>query len=736
MGLLGLAATALWAALITGALAGAVDGLMAWLHFRALPATAIEATRIDRWSDLVGGASAAAMLYAGVQALWLLPTALLAWLLFLRRRTARFAAATLLTLGFAAGAFVLLYWHTRERFFYGMPATSAPRLAVSGALALGSVVFGIAAGSILARTRFGLRAGATALSLLLVSVGAVWATGQSRSVSDRGRINDRNREVPNVVLIVIDALRADVLGCYGNGTVATPNIDALAAGGAVFDNAFANAPFTGASFASFFTGQYPRRHGILTMGPELRVEPGITFTQLLDGGVRADGTRMLEGDVVASAFMTGALSHGSGLMAGFDAYRELMMGHDLVDLGSRWSVFRSELVPSILRAKVEGKLDLDLLVNSARTWIGRNADRRFALFLHLYSTHTPYDPPEPFRSDYVDPDYDGPIQTFYADMRVALEQAEFGDWDPTDADLRQIYDLYLGGVAQADHHVGLLVEELRSQGLLEDTLIIVTSDHGEDFGAGRRPGTDFGRWEHNHMYRSNLHIPLILHWPAGIEGGARVEALVEGVDLLPTVADAAGIEPLPSEEPSDQVDGRSLLPLVRGERQDHKPFAFAEDGTYVSIFDRRNMLTLERYAVLPDGWQVVLEEGIGSVRFHDFDQDPTGETDLFADIVRGGNERVATPQNVERVMVDVDRLRAALLEWNATMPIPVESVARSARDLETEQNAALAAGGSRAQAEADKLEQLGYAAGWNQYVGELRDRVLERRAERAEDGSW
>ena len=98
-------------------------------------------------------------------------------------------------------------------------------------------------------------------------------------------------------------------------------------------------------------------------------------------------------------------------------------------------------------------------------------------------------------------------------------------------------------------------------------------------------------------------------------------------------------------------------------------------------------------------------------------------------MVRGHNERVATPANRERVLTEVERLREALLAWDAGMPIDVEAVARSARDLETERNAAVAAGGQRAQDELAKLAELGYVSGWDQYVRDLRERVLELRAQ-------
>ena len=256
LGFLALIGACLWTALVTGVTAGIVDGFIAWSHFRTLPETAVAETRIDRWSDLAGGGAAAAALYAGLQLAWLLPAGVVAWLLLLRRPSEGVARGLVLGAGLAAGMFVLSYWHTRELFFYGMPATSPPRLAVTAALALGALIIGLVAGQVLVRFGPGFRRWSTVNAAIIAGCGVVWAWAQDQSTAERGAINERNQDVPNVVLIVIDALRADVLGCYGNATVKTPHIDALAAGGVVFETAYANAPFTGTSFASFFTGQH------------------------------------------------------------------------------------------------------------------------------------------------------------------------------------------------------------------------------------------------------------------------------------------------------------------------------------------------------------------------------------------------------------------------------------------------------------------------------------------------
>jgi arylsulfatase A-like enzyme len=444
----------------------------------------------------------------------------------------------------------------------------------------------------------------------------------------------------------------------------------------------------------------------------------VTLAQLLKTAEREDGERLHEESYAGGAFMTGALSHGSGLAQGFDTYAEIMMGHPRVDLESRWSIFRARLALPSLAFKLAAKRNPDYLIDTARDWIEEHAKRRFFAFVHLYSTHTPYDPPEPYRSAYVDPGYDGPIQSFYADTRRAIER---GEYVPDDADKRQVYDLYLGGVALADHHIGLVMEDLERLGIGDDTLVIVTSDHGEDFGEG-------GRWEHSHMYRSNLHVPLVMRWPGGLPAGRRIPAAVESVDIVPTLADLFGLRFPEARSPRDEVDGRSLVPLIEGDAEVIKPFTFAEDATFVSISDERYMLALERYAVKPDGWQIALDERRGQVRFHDLERDPLQSRDLFRDIVRGDPARVSESAR-EQVLAQVNRLRAALLAWNADMPIDVEDVVLSDRDLENER--------LRAQQDPDyerqmaNLQSLGYTETGDRtsYVGDLAERVRELRGE-------
>jgi arylsulfatase A-like enzyme len=690
-----------------GLLVGAADALRAVLRMRAAPVEGLLENAPRGVDGLLLGACA-------TSAHWLLVLAPLAVFGLVAVRLAPRSAAVAAALPLAAGLFAFGFWVLRLRFQSDLPVASGASLALASAVALAALVVALVAVRFLVRLPSRAVLGATAGA---VAVGLGWMVSEARGAHATGEVNERNRDLPNVLFVLVDALRADRLGCYGHGTAVTPNVDALAREGVVFEHAFVQAPYTWTSFGSFFTGKYPRRHGLVKMAPGTRLPDNVTIASHYDRArLVASDVLLAPDDVATGAFLTGALSHGSGLARGFDDICELMRGNALVRTHDRWSQFRAWTAFGAVATKLRTRFVPDLHLDTARRWLEDHADRRFFAFVHLYSTHTPYDPPDEFRKLYVDPEYEGPITLFDAEHRRAIER---GEYTPNVEDRRQIEALYMGGVSKADHDIGVLVDLLRERGVLERTLVIVTSDHGEDFGEG-------GRWEHNHMYRSNLHVPLVMRLPGDAPRGVRVAPHVESIDVFPTLLDVLGLAAPAVGGPNDELDGASLLPLVRGERTDWRPFTFAEDSSLVSISDEDEMFVLDRFAVKPDGWSVALEDGLGTVRYHHFESDPLQRRDLFQLLVRTAD---ADPAQRAKVLARIDELRAALLDWNATMPIDVEAVVRSDRDVETERNQAELA------RDRQLLEELGYVEGWDLYQGEqLRERVLELRAAAQADG--
>lgn len=646
---------ALNAGLGAGALVGLLDGVGAGLRTGTSGILTwlgcLAASALVHGAAFVGVALALAVLghrWLRDKSLGERMTRLLAWLLGL-------------------ACFVGLVWWTRPWVFPGLSVTDPKRLAVSAVLLPMGLGIGwacVRVGSLLPRS---------AQWALAAAVPLCWLGGGaflvlSREDSNRlGALNERNEKLPNVLLFVCDAMRADVLGCYGNERVQTPRIDALARDGVVFERAFVQAPFTGSSFGSWFTGKYPRRHGFVRMAPDTRMAPNITLASHLKDAALVTGGKLEREDYHCVTFMTGALSQSAGLARGFDSYFESFMGHHLVDVEDAWSLFSSELVLYIARTKLAQKFDSTPVASEASLWLRANGRKRFFAMVHLFATHTPYDPPADIRALYCDPAYDGPLSVFRSDHAFAIHE---GKATPSPADARQVRDLYHGGVTYTDRQIAMVLAELEKLGTLDDTLVVVTADHGEELG-------EHGVWEHNHMFQSNLRVPLVMHWPRKLPVGKRVDALVESIDFLPTVCDALGIVP-PSESKLDAngrnygtLDGHSVLPLLDGRATAVREHSFAENGLEMSVQDLRWKLVVPAVdeqnrplSLAGETLQSMAGRGIAKPRLYDLVSDPGETRNVIA-------ENESTAQG----------LLAALVEWDKSMPIPRIEIVLSPRDV-------------------------------------------------------
>jgi arylsulfatase A-like enzyme len=620
--------------------------------------------------DLLGCTASAAAIYGVALALVAVLFGALLHPLLRRRRD---PDGDQLALWLGVWFFLEVYWWTRPLVLPGLPATSVKRVLAAAVMLVICLGLGVLAGRLRRSLPDRVIPNLSVVAVIVTLIGGVYLRiDRSSSAAHLGQVNERNEDMPNVLIFVVDALRQDVLACYGNDLVRTPHMDRVAAEGVLFADAMVQAPFTWPSFGSFLTGKYPRRHGLIRMKPGHILPPNLTLPEYLHGAPRKDGAPFEGEDMVGAAFLTGTLSHGSGLARGFDYYFEALVGHELVDVHSRWSEFRSGLLPWLYKNKLHQKLDNQLVAATAREWFSENANRRFVAMVHYYSTHTPYDPPAEYRSMYCDPEYDGPISAFYASHREAIER---GKYAPTEADERQIRDLYHAGVTQADAMIGEVVEELRRQGVLDDTIVVVTSDHGESLG-------EHGLWEHNFMYQDNLRIPLLLRWPDGLPQGAVVEGLVESIDVLPTLTELMGLEGLTHaselvpdaglDEQRNAIDGVSLLPRIRGEVDVVRPYSFAENDMFRSIQDERWKLILRSEHTSAEGFEEALglEEGLRP-RFFDLVQDPLELDNLFLSAY-------------DEHQVRIGELRALLHAWSESMPIRDDHTRSSARDLETQ----------------------------------------------------
>jgi arylsulfatase A-like enzyme len=324
---------------------------------------------------------------------------------------------------------------------------------------------------------------------------------------------------PNVLLAVIDTLRADRLGCYGNPRGLTPAIDGLAEEAALFEAASAHAPWTLPSTASLLTGLLPEQHGA---GGRLGA-----FTRLAKGVPTLAEHFRAAGYATAAVVNVSFLGPDFGLARGFEH-------HDLEAYESNRKMRRA-----------------DATTDAALGWLGaERGERPFFLLVHYFDPHALYDPPQPFRRRFARaPDReDG---GFAFGTRAQMVELRAGRLPLDPATLERAEALYDAEVAFTDAHVGRLLSGLDRLGLTERTVVVLTADHGEEF-------LDHQGFEHGHtLYAELLHVPLVIRAP-GL-AALRCASGVGLVDVAPTVCELAGLAPLPG------AGGASLLPLLQGE---------------------------------------------------------------------------------------------------------------------------------------------------------------------------
>lgn len=313
------------------------------------------------------------------------------------------------------------------------------------------------------RTNAVRNAGFLLLILLFCGAARLFAAPQRAS---------KPRNSPNVILITIDTLRADHVGCYGATSVTTPTLDSLAKDGVLFEHAFSQVPLTWPSHAAILTGTYPFQNGVQDftghpLAPQFR-----SVVQAFKQAGYATGA-------VVSSFV---LDRSWGLARGFDFYDDAFSA----------STFQQKDLGLVDRRANES-------VTRALDWLKKNRQRPFFLWLHLYDPHSPYDPPEPFRTQYREHPYDGEI-------------------------------------AYADHELGRLTNWLKTNGLYNRSAIVLLSDHGESLG-------DHGEKEHGFfIYNSTIRVPLIVKPAAGLKvDSKRIDEPAESIAVAPTLLRLAGL---------------------------------------------------------------------------------------------------------------------------------------------------------------------------------------------------
>ncbi len=341
--------------------------------------------------------------------------------------------------------------------------------------------------------------------LLLIGAGA----GLALVLAAFFGLGRRSASARRVLLISIDTLRADHLGCYGYPRATSPLLDAIAAEGVLFEDVFSPSPWTLPAHGSLLTGLYPSRHGLKSHDDYLPSRIATLASVLSRQGYRT-----------AAVVNSHNLSPRYGLDRGFQEFRYLEESVDRVEPTTE-------------------------IVDQAIGWIRAWGERPFFLFVHSYDVHSDYRSRAAFEAQFA-----GPYQGVVDGSTAQLISAREGKLTLETKDAAHLVDLYDAGIRQMDEELGRLISFLREERRLEDTLLVITSDHGEEF--LERGGVLHGRTQFQEVVR----VPLILRGP-GLPRGQRIESTVSLLDVMPTVLALAGIGQLAP------VDGVDLGPLWR-----------------------------------------------------------------------------------------------------------------------------------------------------------------------------
>jgi arylsulfatase A-like enzyme/Tfp pilus assembly protein PilF len=302
---------------------------------------------------------------------------------------------------------------------------------------------------------------------------------------------------PNVLLVTIDTVRADHVGAYGHAGAATPTIDRLAREGVRFADATSQAPLTGPAHAAILTAVYPARLG-----------------------VRDNATTPIPASATTIAEVFKARGYRTGAFVGaFVLSPEYGFGQGFDTVDASFARFTAGM-------KLQAQRRGSEVVDAALKWF-QTGSRPFFAWVHLYDAHTPYEPPEPFRTRFRASPYDGEI-------------------------------------AYVDSQIGRLVAALEARGELDRTIVSVIADHGEGLG-------DHGEAEHGmFLYESTLHVPWVMRLPGKDAAGTVVASQVRAIDVTPTIETIAGAAP-----PAG-IDGQSVVALIHGEAPRDPPPSYAE----------------------------------------------------------------------------------------------------------------------------------------------------------------
>lgn len=388
----------------------------------------------------------------------------------------------------------------------------------------------------------------------------------------------------NVVLVSFDALQASHVGAWGYSRDVTPTIDSVARDGFALLRTYSVASWTVPASMTWFTGVYPSEHRMTNKFAiynareqrQARLKDLAPHLTTLAQMFREQG--------YATGGFTGnaGVSGGFGYDQGFDTYF-----HEKEKFGS-----------------------FDQSAPRALAWLRDIRGRNFFLFLHGYDVHGQCTPEGGFDYRFVDPAYDGKYTGSSHEQELLREEGlSRGRLDLRDVDIRFWRAIYDEKIQRADAKFGRFLTQFERLGLAENTLFVLTSDHGTEFHEHRRFDHGFS------LYHEQIHVPLVIRLP-GQRGGERITSAVSSIDLMPTILDLADVPSSP--QLAAQLRGRSLVPTLRGL---HVP------GDIFSETDYREY-TFQRSIISPDNWKLILTLESDTRELFNLTADPTEQHNL------------------------------------------------------------------------------------------------------------
>lgn len=397
---------------------------------------------------------------------------------------------------------------------------------------------------------------------------------------ENARLPNAPRNAPNVLLIVIDTLRADHLAYLGYQRATSPNIDRISQQGITFENAFSTSSWTVPSHCSLLNGLLPSQHGAHRSpcsGPQPRLP------EILSGmGYRTGG-------FTGNTLM---FTRRQGFQRGFQEFQDYF--HSPLDMALR-TVIGSRFESFVLRRlgvrQIPARKTAPDVNRSFLSWVDRDQQRPFFAMLNFFDAHDPFLPPAPYDSAFSPSlRLPGKINTFFLRYNPDL----------TPAELQGEIDGYDGAVRYVDHEMGRLFEELASRNLLANTLIVITSDHGESFG-------EHGLLHHGgSLYLEQTRVPLLFCLPGKLAAGRRIRVPVSIASIPSTILELAGGS-------NQLLPGPSLGPLLWGSAENGDYFAVSELAQMPEAVHRRNPnFTGRMESIITGDWHLILHQRGGA----------------------------------------------------------------------------------------------------------------------------